>query len=164
MPFSFTNKTAPTLLVHRTWSYAQILHCMLCAKSQKLQLKSTGVKAAHQMMVKLKLQMWIKREKKSCRRKSEQKGECRSFKEEKFFPYHEPMKLKLVLRILPFSKKKSFYLKLFIGNTPKRLRSSINDVTVEEVKIKNYQKLRDWRHFGYALKRTEIPRTLCIVT
>ena len=41
----------PTLLLHRTRSYAQLLQCMLCTVHQRDQHKSTGRKAAHKILV-----------------------------------------------------------------------------------------------------------------
>ena len=43
----------PTLPVHRTRCYAQLLSCKLCAESQQVQRKCNGTKAAHEIMVKL---------------------------------------------------------------------------------------------------------------
>ena len=43
----------PTLLVHRTRSYTQLLCSTLFAVHEKDQRKSTGAKAAHKLMMKL---------------------------------------------------------------------------------------------------------------
>ena len=49
-----------TLPVHKTRNYAQLLHLTLYAMHQKDQSKSTGTKAAHKMMMKLKPQSNIR--------------------------------------------------------------------------------------------------------
>ena len=46
-------KLRPTLLVHRSRKSAQLLRCTLCAVRQQVGHKSTGAKAAQNMLVKL---------------------------------------------------------------------------------------------------------------
>ena len=49
-------KLVPTLLLHTTRSYTQLLPCTFYAVYQNKQLKSTGSNVAHKMLVKLKIE------------------------------------------------------------------------------------------------------------